>query len=110
MKAFRNRAIYRSVGLPLGEGVDPAIVAERVPRWIECAKGAHARNGGVKPGNDTGRKVALHSPDDVLRSRGVTFDRDPKLWGAYERAVRVEARARYGLTRRRGRPVKEIAV
>ena len=72
--------------------IDQGIVRECVPLWKEAAKRANSRYGGEKPGNHKGRSAALYSVDDRLRERGVLFLRDPKLWAAYERAVRMAAR------------------
>lgn len=104
--AFRNRAIYRNYGPSLDDGLDRGIVEECVPLWRDCSKRAGRTAVGVKHGNPTGRAHSTPSPDDVLASYGITFDRDPKLWAAYERAVRVEAVRRYDLKPRRGRPPK----
>lgn len=92
MSAYRNRALYRSHGPVPGAEVDPEIVAKCVPLWRKCAKRANSRYGGTKPGNNKGRSAALYSPDDVLREHGIEFLKDPDLYGAYERAVRLAAR------------------
>lgn len=90
-KVYRNRAVYRNYTPSTGEELDAAIIEQAVPLWRICALRANSRNGGEKCGNEKGRAYALHSPDAVFRAHGITFDADPKLYGAYERAVRLAA-------------------
>lgn len=75
----------------MAEVIDEQLVAKCVPLWRECAKRANSRYGATKPENNRGRSAALHCPDDVLAAHGITFQRDRKLWAAYEAAIRRAA-------------------
>ena len=93
-RAKRNRAVYRHSGIVDTHEIDPEIVAECVPHWKLGAARANSRYGGPKPGgNNKGRNASLYSADDVLKEYGITFDRDPKLWAAYERRIRIAAQS-----------------
>ncbi len=88
----RRQSIFRHDGVHPTITTDPELVAKCVPLWKEAAKRANSRYGGDKPGNHKGRSAALYSVDDKLREHGITFDRDPVRWAAYEKAVRFAAR------------------
>ena len=106
VRAYRNRAVYRHSGIVETHEIDSSIVEECVELWRDCFKRAMRSANGKKHGNPTGRAHPTLAADDVLASHGITFGCDPKLWAAYERAVRVEAIRRYDLKPRRGRPPK----
>ena len=90
-RAYRNRAVYRAHGPRLVHDVDPNIVAECVPLWIEAAKRANSRYGDEKQASNKGRDAALYSCDDRLRERGVTWQGDRFRWLSYEKAIRAAA-------------------
>ena len=90
-KVYRNRAVYRNADMHPEIATDAELVARCVPLWRECAKRANSRYGGTAPGKSKGRSAALRCPDDVLREHGVTFARDRREWGAYEKAIRLAA-------------------